>query len=72
MKLFLEIIKERTEEEETYGFPVQEIRYEVKDEEEAKKLYNILTKALNLEGWKAQLHYCYHDEGKPCVTKPLE
>jgi len=72
MKLFLEIIKERTEEEEEFGFPAQEFRYEVKDEEEAKKLAEKLKEIMQEPEWKYQLHYCYHDEGKPCVVKPLK
>ena len=72
MKLFLEVIKERTEEEDTYGFPAQEFRYEVKSEDEAKEVAKKLKEIMPEPEWKYQLHYCYHDEGKPCVVKPLE
>jgi len=72
MKLFLEIIKERTEEEEEHGYPEQIIRYEVKDEEEAKKILRKLKRVLRIENWKVQVHYCYHKEKRSCAIRLLK
>ena len=71
MRLFLEISKPQTEEEVNQGVPPQELRYEVSSEEEGLQLLKQLAQIMDLTGWTARFHYCYHDEGKPCEVKPI-
>mgnify|MGYP000041112185 CR=1 FL=1 len=71
MKLFLELEKSRTEEEERKGVPQQFIRIEINSETEAIEKAKTLLPLI--PGAKAYLHICRHDETPPrsCERKEL-
>ena len=65
MRLYLEIEEVLSEEERLTKQPTF-LRFEVHNEDEAKELYEQLKPFLANITYKVNLHYCYHDEGKPC------
>ena len=67
MRLFLEI--KEIAEPPLVG---QSIRVEVKNEEEAKQVLQQLRQFFSEKRYIARLHYCYHEEGKPCEVKIIE
>ena len=67
MKLFLEI--EEIAEAPLIG---QSIRVEVRNEEEAEQVLEQLRQFFTGKKYIAKLHYCYHEEGKPCEIKVIE
>ena len=67
MKIFFEAYKEQTEEEIEKGIPQQMIRVEIKSEEEAYKLKEQYKHLFD----KFYIHYCRHDENKPCDLKQI-
>lgn len=71
MYLYLEIIEE-LEEEETFIRQPQMIRIEIKSEDEAPKLLETLEPLFCGRKYTKRIHYCYHDENKPCEVKILE
>ena len=70
MKLYLEIIEDLTEEELLTKQP-QVIRIEVKDKDEALGKLKMLEPLFANRNYRKQLHYCYHDENKPCSIEEL-
>jgi hypothetical protein len=64
MKVFLEIFKEQSQEEIEKGIPQEFIRKEVDElsDEDIISIKNQLVQALGWDRYKAQIHYCYHDE----------
>jgi len=71
MRLYLEIVEVLSEEEEFTRQP-QLVRVEVESEDEAYQLYNQLKPLFNGRKYIARIHYCYHEEGKPCQVKVIE
>jgi len=71
MRLYLEIEEVLSEEERLTKQP-QFVRFEVSNEDEAKELYEQLKPFLADITYKVYLHYCYHDEGKPCRREEVE
>jgi len=71
MKLFLEIERNPTQEEEEKGIPLPFIRIEVASREEARTNTQILLPFI--PGGKAYLHLCRHDEipPGPCEREEL-
>ena len=67
MRLFLEI--EEIVEPPLIG---QSIRVEVKSEEEAEQVLQQLKQFFTGKKYVVKLHYCYHEEGKPCEVKIIE
>ncbi|MCD6198919.1 MAG: hypothetical protein J7K15_10175 [Deltaproteobacteria bacterium] len=71
MRLYLEIM-ELLSEEEMFTRQPQFIRVEVRDEDQAMQLYQQLKPLFAGRKYVARLHYCYHEEGKPCEVKIIE
>jgi len=75
MKIFLEIFKEQTPEETERGIPREEIRLDVSDfsEEQIISKKNEIVSMLGWTKYKAQVHYCYHDESPtmPCEIREI-
>jgi len=71
MKLFLEIERDPTKEEERKGIPLPMLRIEIGSEEEARDRAPALLPLI--PGGKAFLHICRHDEtpGGPCERKRI-
>ena len=67
MRLFLEI-------EEIVEPPLvpQSVRVEVKNEEEAKQVLEQLRQFFTGKKYVVKLHYCFHDENKPCEIRVIE
>jgi hypothetical protein len=75
MKIFLEIFKEQSDEDIEKGIPQEFIRKEVDElsEEDIISIKNQLVQVLGWDRYKAQIHYCYHDEdaNKPCEIEEI-
>jgi len=75
MKIFLEIFKEQTGEEMERGIPQEQIRLDVSDldEEQIVAKKNEIVSSLGWTKYKAQIHYCYHDESErmPCEIREI-
>ncbi|MCD6381869.1 MAG: hypothetical protein J7L43_02735 [Candidatus Aenigmarchaeota archaeon] len=76
MHTYLEIFEDLEEEE---GFTKQPVgmRIEVTDEDDALKKYEKIKKLLEEELFKnrnytARIHFCHHEEKKPCKLKIIE
>jgi len=71
MRLFLEIERIATEEEERKGIPIPFIRIAVTTEDEARSRMSTLLPLI--PGGEAYLHSCCHDEVPPgpCERKKL-
>ena len=70
MKMYFEMIEDLTEEERLTRQPLQ-IRLELRDEAKAPGLLKLFSTHFAGRRYHAQIHYCYHDEGKPCRVKLL-
>jgi hypothetical protein len=71
VKIYLEIMEKLSEEEMTTRQP-QQLRIEVSSKEEALKLYEQFKPLFEGRSYVAQIHYCRHDEGKPCEIEKIE
>jgi len=75
MRIFLEIFKEQAEEEIEMGIPREDIRLDVSDldEEQIVAKKNEIVSILGWSKYKAQIHYCYHDESErmPCEIREI-
>jgi hypothetical protein len=75
MRIFLEIFKEQSDEEIEKGIPQEFIRKEVDElsEDDIINLKNQIVQTLGWSKYKAQIHYCYHDEDstKPCEIEEI-
>lgn len=69
--IYLEIV-EQLSEQEAFTRQPRELRIEVKDEREALKLYEKYKELFSDCNYVARIHYCHHDEGKPCELKVIE
>jgi len=67
MRLFFEAYKRLKPEEETLGIPQQMLRIEISTEDDAYMLKDKYKDTFD----EFYIHYCYHDEGKPCKLKPI-
>lgn len=74
MKVFLEIIKEQTQEEIEKGVPAEQIIIDVsgKTEEEIMEIKQSLINLLGWSNFKAFKHICHHDETEPKPCERLE
>ena len=75
MRIFLEIFKEQTVEEMESGIPREEIRLDVSDlsEEQIISKKDEIVSSFGWSKYKAQIHYCYHDESPtmPCEIREI-
>ena len=71
MKLYFEIEEILTEEEMLTRQPLT-IRVELSDESKAEGYLKLFRNFFSGRKYVARIHYCYHDEGKPCEMKELE
>ena len=71
MRLYLEILEILSEEEELTR-QQQMLRIEVKSKEHAMEVLKVVEPLFRGLKCEKRLHYCYHDEGKPCEIKPIE
>ena len=69
--IYLEI-EEQLSEEEAFTKQPRTLRIEVKDEDEAYQLYEKYKELFSDCNYVARIHYCHHDEGKPCELKIIE
>jgi len=75
MRIFLEIFKEQTQEEMERGIPQEQIIIDVSDLDE-EQIVAKKNEIVSMVGWtkyKAQIHYCYHDESPtmPCEIREI-
>ena len=71
MIIYLEIL-EKLSEEETLTRQPQQFRREVSSRDEALDLYERVKPFFEGVSYVARIHYCRHDEGKPCETEEIE
>jgi len=71
VKIYLEIMEKLSEEEMLTHQP-QQFRKEVASKDDALKLYEQVKPIFADVSYIAQIHYCRHDEGKPCETELIE
>lgn len=70
MRLYLEIYEVIPPDVENPPPPVT-IRAELDDESQAEEVYQRFSDLFQGKKHIVQIHYCRHDEGKPCTTKIL-
>ena len=71
MRMYFEMYELLTEEEAFTRQP-QEIRVEISSEDEANTLLQQYEPLFEGRKYEARIHYCYHEEGKPCEVKILK
>jgi len=71
MRMYFEIY-ELLSEEEMFTKQPQQIRIEITSEDEADTLLQQYEPLFEGRKYVAQIHYCYHEEGKPCEVKVIK
>jgi len=71
MRMYFEMYELLTEEEMFTRQP-QQIRIEIASEDEAQKYLSQFEPLFEGKKYEARIHYCYHEEGKPCEVKILK
>ena len=72
MKIYLEVDEILSEQEMLTKQPFQ-FRVEVQSREEAIQKFEALKSLIPLpQHYEARIHYCGHDEGKPCRFETIE
>ena len=70
MRLYFELVEKVPKGEETLnigGF----LRIPIKDKKAILLILKLLKDIIPLKNYKAQLHYCYHDEGRSCKLEEI-
>ena len=71
MRLYFELVEKVPKDKEALnigGF----LRIPIKDRKTVLFIAKLLKDVIPLKNYKAQLHYCYHDEGKPCKLEEID
>jgi len=71
MRMYFEML-ELLSEEEAFTRQPQQIRIEIASEDEAQKYLQQFEPLFEGKKYVAQIHYCYHEEGKPCEVKVIK
>jgi len=71
MRMYFEML-ELLSEEEIFTRQPQQIRVEIASEDEAQKYLSQFEPLFSGRKYVAQIHYCYHEEGKPCEVKVIK
>ena len=71
MRMYFEMY-ELLSEEEMFTKQPQQIRVEISSEDEADTLLQQYEPLFEGRKYVAQIHYCYHEEGKPCEIKVIK
>ena len=71
MRMYFEMLELLTEEEMFTRQP-QQIRIEIASEDEAQKYLSQFEPLFEGKKYEARIHYCYHEEGKPCEVKVIK
>ena len=71
MRMYFEMY-ELLSEEEMFTRQPQQIRIEIVSEDEAQKYLQQFEPLFEGKKYEARIHYCYHEEGKPCEVKVLK
>ena len=71
MRMYFEMYELLTEEEMFTRQP-QQIRIEIASEDEAQKYLSQFEPLFEGKKYEARIHYCYHEEGKPCEVKVIK
>jgi len=71
MRMYFEMY-ELLSEEEMFTRQPQQIRIEIASEDEAQKYLSQFEPLFEGKKYEARIHYCYHEEGKPCEVKVIK
>ncbi len=72
MHIYLEF-EEKLSEEEILTRQPQTMRIEVSSRKEAIDKWSAIKKVMPLpQHYEVRIHFCYHDEGKPCRFETIE